>query len=130
VAVKAWHLLVVCVVAIVAVAAVAGFVRLGHSAANVTKTIALVPATMPQEAAEQAAEANVREALPSVEAYYADHGTYAGATIDALRTYDSGIDSTVAVGWAENAGYCIESTVAGQTASVTGPSGSPALRAC
>jgi type IV pilus assembly protein PilA len=37
-------------------------------------------------------QANVRSAIPSVEAFYADNGTYAGMTIADLRTnYDAGL---------------------------------------
>ena len=44
---------------------------------------------------DKAAAANVRSAIPSAEAYYADHGSYTGMTEAILAsTYDSGIAST------------------------------------
>jgi hypothetical protein len=86
---------------------------------------------MPAEIAKQAAAANVRSAIPSLEAFYADHGTYGGADVSALRRdYDPGIDPTVKLGWVENGRYCLESTVEGQTASVTGPNGEIVLGSC
>ena len=47
-------------------------------------------------AESQAAKSNVRAALPAVEAFYSDNGTYVGATNAALKaSYDAGISSTV-----------------------------------
>ena len=73
---KFWHLLVVGALAVSAVAAV---VHIGRGATKETKTVASVATTMPAEVAKQAAAANVRSAIPSLEAFYADHGTYGGA---------------------------------------------------
>src|SRR3954471_14885010 len=42
-------------------------------------------------AEKSAAAANVRSAVPSVEAFYSDHGTYTGMTLVTLKTYDAGI---------------------------------------
>jgi hypothetical protein len=117
------HLVMVCAVALAAVTALLTFVALGHRTANATKTIALMPVTIPAEAAEAAATANVREAVPSIEAFYSDHGTYAGATIAELRAYDPGLDPSLRLGWVQSGSYCIESTLDGRTASVTGPGG-------
>ena len=51
--------------------------------------------------------ADVRASIPSIEAYYADHGTYAGATADLLRSeYDSGLGDITVHAQAES--YCIE----------------------
>jgi hypothetical protein len=126
--VKFWHLLVVGALAVSAVAAV---VHVGRGATNETKTVASVATSMPAEIAKQAAAANVRLAIPSLEAFYTDHGTYGGADVSALRgDYDSGIDPTVKLGWVENGRYCLESTVEGQTASVTGPNGEIVLGGC
>ena len=69
-------------------------------------------------AADSAAKANVRAAVPSAEAYFADNGTYAGMNAAGLKAnYDSGLkiagnhhvrivpDPVVLAGV-----YCIEST--------------------
>ena len=125
---KFWHLVVV---GALVVSAVVAFVHIGRGATNETKTVASVATTMPAEVAKQAAAANVRSAIPSLEAFYADHGTYGGADVSALRRdYDPGIDPSVKLGWVETGRYCLESTVEGQTASVTGPGGGIALGGC
>lgn len=127
VVVRAWHLFVV---GAAAVAAVTAFVVVGHRAANATKTVTEMPVTIPAEAATAAATANVRAAVPSIEAFYLDHGTYSGATIADLRTYDSALDPSLQLGWVQSGTYCIESTVDGQTASFTGPGGDVVLSGC
>src|SRR3954451_2729637 len=44
---------------------------------------------------DSAAQANIRAAVPSAEAYYADHGNYTGMTTANLKTtYDSGLKTT------------------------------------
>ena len=125
---KLWRLLIV---GALVVLAVAGVVHLGRGATNETKTVANVAVAMPQDAAKQVAAGNVRAAIPALEAFYADHGTYAGADVFALRRdYDSGISPTVKLGWVETGRYCLESTVEGQTASATMPGGGIVLRGC
>jgi type IV pilus assembly protein PilA len=42
-------------------------------------------------AANRAAQADLRAALPSAEAYFADHSTYSGMTYTSLHSIDSGI---------------------------------------
>jgi type IV pilus assembly protein PilA len=68
-------------------------------------------------AANRAAAANVRAALPAVEAFYADNGTYAGMTTAALQLIDAGISLGAAptiIGG--GTGYCIQSDSNGSAA--------------
>jgi len=66
--------------------------------------------------------ANLRASIPAVEAWYADHGTYAGMAVDKLRTqYDYGIALDLKIVRATKKAYCVESTVAGETWSYVGP---------
>jgi hypothetical protein len=103
----------------------------GCGATSEPKTIATVAAGLPNEAARQAAAANVRTATVALEAFYAEHGTYDGADVAALRrNYDPAIDPTVKLGWVASGRYCVESTVAGQTASMTGPGGTLEFGGC
>jgi type IV pilus assembly protein PilA len=78
-----------------------------------------------ERAADSAARANLRAALPSVEAYFADdtlgNGDYAGMTIAQLQTVDANIDLAEVNVTGGGTGYCIEATEGGQTWSVTGP---------
>jgi type IV pilus assembly protein PilA len=62
-----------------------------------------------------AAGANVRSAVPSVEAYYADNQTYVGMDLADLQAIDSGVklDALVAANQTANT-YCIQSTVSGK----------------
>jgi hypothetical protein len=130
VTVKAWHLVLVGGLAIAALSSLLTFVVVGRGANNTTKTVAVVAAAMPEEAAQRTAAANVRASIPAVEAFYADNNTYAGMTMRSLRELDPGLDPTVSIGWAEGDGYCVESTVDGQTASDSGPVGSIAYGGC
>ena len=96
------------------------------------ETIALAEFTVPGfQGAEDstAAKANVRAAIPAVEAYCADNtgkgasACYAGMTVAALHnTYDPAIDATKLTITSANATtYCIESTVASTTWHKAGP---------
>ena len=78
-----------------------------------------------------ASQANVRSAIPSMEAFYSDFGTYVGASAATLKsTYDSGLSSTVTTANLAVAAYCIQSVVGGQTYHVTGPGGTIASGVC
>jgi len=79
-----------------------------------------------------AAQANVRAAVPGMEAYAADHnGTgYTGATSALLQaSYDAGIKS-ITVKSASATTYCIESTVGNSTYKKAGPGATIASGAC
>ncbi|MBA2424079.1 MAG: prepilin-type N-terminal cleavage/methylation domain-containing protein [Actinobacteria bacterium] len=81
-------------------------------------------------AAESSAKANVRAALPAVEAYYADFGTYATMNLAALRLIDPNVklDGEPVV---TATTYCIDSAVSGATWKISGPGvTAPASGAC
>jgi len=72
-------------------------------------------------AANNAAKANLRAAVPSAEAYYQDNGAYTGMDATALTAIDSGISPTLTVASAGASSYCLTDTVSGKTWSVAGP---------
>jgi type IV pilus assembly protein PilA len=76
-------------------------------------------------AEQRTAESNIRAAIPSVEAYYSDNGTYATPAMDlaALQAYDAGISDLVVVDNGDVDSYCIEITYNGNTAHFAGPGG-------
>jgi len=78
-----------------------------------------------ERAANAAAQANLRSALSSAEAYYSDFKTYVGMDPAALRAIDAGLSPTLAVVSAGASSYCLTETVSGETWSVRGP-GTPA----
>jgi type IV pilus assembly protein PilA len=81
-------------------------------------------------ASTSAAEANVRAAVPGMEAYSADHNGYTGANSAILQaSYDGGIKH-ILIKAASSTTYCIESTVGPQTYSKAGPSADIASGAC
>jgi type IV pilus assembly protein PilA len=71
----------------------------------------------------RAAQADLRAALPSAEAYFADNGTYAtpGFSVANLKLIDSGLSSAVTVASGTAANYCLAANVGGKQWSVKGP---------
>jgi type IV pilus assembly protein PilA len=70
---------------------------------------------------DSAAKANVRAAIPGVEAFFADFNTYAGASPGFLQTnYDQGIKN-ITIPTATASTYCIQSAVGGKTWRKNGP---------
>ncbi len=81
---------------------------------------------------KSAAQANVRAAVPGLEAWNADHASgYTGATLTKLQlSYDAGIKN-IRVVRANNTSYCIQNTSPGTvTYKKGGPSADIALGAC
>jgi type IV pilus assembly protein PilA len=87
-------------------------------------------------ASKTAAQANVRSAVPAVEAYYSDTGAYtsmaltSGATPDTggLQGIDAGIQITVVSAGAST--YCISNTQGSYTYYKNGPAGDITDVAC
>ena len=77
-----------------------------------------------------AAQANVRAAVPGMEAFNADNGTYTGATSAILQaSYDAGIKN-IRVKSATATTYCIDSTVGSAVFKKAGPGAPITAGAC
>jgi type IV pilus assembly protein PilA len=77
-----------------------------------------------------AAQANVRAAVPGIEAYAADHNGYTGATSAILQaSYDAGIKH-ILIKTATATTYCMQSTVGAATFKKSGPSADITSGAC
>jgi type IV pilus assembly protein PilA len=72
-------------------------------------------------AANNAAKANLRAALPAAEAFFADNGSYTGMDATDLVGLDQGVSATLTVATAGANTYCLTDTVSGKTWSVLGP---------
>ena len=83
-------------------------------------------------AAKAASQANVRAAVPAIEAYNADNGAsgYVGATLALLQSnYDAGIKN-IDVKSATSSTYCVESTGNSFTFKKQGPGADITAGAC
>jgi len=61
-----------------------------------------------KQAQDTAGKANVREAVPSAESYFANAGNYTNMTTGALKAIDSGLSPSVSVGYATATTYCLK----------------------
>jgi type IV pilus assembly protein PilA len=95
--------------------------------------------TFKDRANKAAAKANVRSAIPAVEAYAADadlrtapnNDGYVGMDLTALKTIDAGVKNVVVVGTPTATMYCIQnSTPTAYTFSKNGPSADITQAAC
>ena len=92
--------------------------------------VANLATSTPGTAALAVAEANAASAGTAMASYFAQNGSYAGATPDTLRALDAGLSPTVSV-TATATSYCVQSVVDGATASLRGPgTGAPTAGAC
>jgi type IV pilus assembly protein PilA len=73
----------------------------------------------------RAAQADVRAAIPSAEAFFSDNSTYSGMTTTALKNIDAGLSSAIVppTGLGVST-YCIGASVGGKDWSVKGPGAS------
>ena len=78
-----------------------------------------------------AARANVRAAVPAIEAYNADNSKgYSGMTLAKLTAYDQGVKNIVLVGTPNTVSYCVRSTVGTKSWYKRGPGGDITTNAC
>ena len=78
----------------------------------------------------QLAADNVRSAMPSAEAYYADHDSYAGMSSEILREQYDGALPDISVDSASDEAYCIEETVGEETFKAQRPGGEVERGSC
>jgi len=87
--------------------------------------------TFKDRANKAAAQANVRSAIPAVEAYAADNGGYTGMTLTSLQGIDAGVKNVAIVGTPTASTYCIQNhDSTGFTFSKNGPSADITNTAC
>ena len=87
--------------------------------------------TFKDRANKAAAQANVRSAIPAVEAYAADNGGYTGMDLTALQGIDAGVKNVQIVGTPTASTYCIQNQDStGFTFSKNGPSADITNTAC
>ena len=80
---------------------------------------------------KSAAQANVRSAVPGIEAYAADHNGYVGATLAKLQaSYDAGIKNITFGSTLNATTYCVQSVVGQATFNKNGPSADIITGAC
>ena len=78
-----------------------------------------------------AARANVRAAIPAVEAYNADNSKgYSGMTLAKLTAYDQGVKNVTLIGTPNTTSYCLSSTVGTKSWYKRGPGGDITTNAC
>jgi len=81
-------------------------------------------------AGDATARANLRIAVPAIESYRSDHGTYTGMTLAGLQSvYSPGVTG-VEILSADDAGYCIRAVAAGSTWYKQGTNGPITETAC
>jgi type IV pilus assembly protein PilA len=85
-------------------------------------------------AEQRTAQANLRAAVPAVEAYYADNESYTGMSVAALKLIDGGIASDGTNGLfvvsAADSTYCLRSVRGGATFYKHGPGAAITSTAC
>ncbi len=82
-------------------------------------------------AQDAAAKSNLREAVPSAEAYFSDNGTYASLDWSGMQAIDSGLSPDVSVVSAGADSYCLsDASASGATFYFAGPGGTVGTTVC
>ena len=80
---------------------------------------------------DAAAKANVRAAIPAVEAYNADNSKgYSGLDLTDMKSYDQGVKNVVILGTSNTVSYCLRSSVGTKSWYKQGPGGDITTTAC
>ena len=104
---------------VVLVLAVGGW-KVGHRAGKTVQgTVSTLAIGIPDSSALTIAEANLSQAASAATAFQAANGSFVGLTVDGAS-----VRSATATG------YCLEETVHGVTAHLTGPNGTAAAGPC
>jgi prepilin-type N-terminal cleavage/methylation domain-containing protein len=83
-----------------------------------------------ERAGDATARANIRIAVPAIESYRSEEGTYAAMTLAALQaSYSPGVQG-IEVLSADDAGYCVRAVEAGRSWYLAGPDGDITTTAC
>lgn len=83
-----------------------------------------------ERAADATARTNIRTALPAIEAYRADTGSYAGMTLAELQaSYNPGVEGITIVS-SNLTTYCVSATATGATWFKAGPGAQISQTAC
>ncbi len=83
-----------------------------------------------ERAGDATARMNIRTAVPAIESYRADNGTYVGMTLAGLKAqYSPGIQG-ISIVSAGAAAYCVSATSEGRTWYLQGPGGDLTQTAC
>ena len=83
-----------------------------------------------ERAGDVTAQANIRIAIPAIEAYRSDKGTYAGMSVPALQaSYSAGVQGIEVIS-ADDTGYCVWAVAGGRNWYVEGPDGDVTTTAC
>jgi len=83
-----------------------------------------------ERADDATARANIRTAVPAIEAYRADAGSYAGMTLSALQSqYSPGV-AGITVNSAGTSTYCVSATAGGAVWYKAGPDGPITRTSC
>ena len=109
------------VIAVVLVALIAyGGWKLAHRASrSASGTLQTLAVSIPDNAALVSAEANLSQAASSAAGWFAANDTYVGMSVPGAT-----------VKTATATGYCLEATIRGITAHLSGPNGTPTMGAC